>query len=288
MPNRSKSTVDAPLEPGATPDVAAPEGDVAQDAPPATASEMNGQENGSAQQAHDQHRGEPAHPGVPLAPPGIVPESDVRVHTPAAAAPQPEHGHVNEGLGELPWAYGDARLVGLVRDPITLFVYWDFSQQQIEQAFVGLGRARAVLKLWNARNGSGELVRETEVHLEARGWYVRELPSGVEVRPELWAVGERGARLMRAARPIRLPPAAPSDQLEAFYLRLPLDQSIASGISAGRALNYGGAAPAGWERRLQPRPFSGSSIGAPFGGSPGGKLPWGPTHVVPDLDGDDK
>jgi len=229
------------------------------------------------------------HPGVPLAPPGIVPESDVRVHAPAAAKPPPEHGHVNEGLGELPWAYGDMRLVSLVRDPTTLFVYWDFSQHQIEQAFVGLGPARAVLKLWNARNGSGELVREAEVHLEARGWYLRELPPGTEIRSELWAVGERGSRLMRAGRPTRLPPVSPSEQLEAFYLKLTLGQSIAGGIPAGRPLNYGGAAPAGWERRLQPRPFSGSSIGRPlpFGFSPGGRLPWSMTHLVPDLEGDE-
>src|SRR5438045_7791 len=83
------------------------------------------------------------------------------------------------------------------RDAPTRFVDWDVSAQQIEQAFAGLGPARAVLKLWNARNGSGELVRETDVSLEARGWYVRDLPAGVEVRPELWAIGARGARLMR-------------------------------------------------------------------------------------------
>src|SRR5438067_1739667 len=158
------------------------------------------------------------------------------------------------------------------------------------QRKAGTDTARTIAE--PARNGqekgSGELVGESEVHLDSRGWYVRELPAGVEVRPELWAVGERGARLMRAARPIRLPPAIPSDQLEAFYLRVALDQSIASGISAGRALNYGGAAPAGWERRVQPRPFSGSSVGGPFGSSPGGKLPWSATHVVPDLDGDDQ
>src|SRR5205823_1208732 len=107
---------------------------------------------------HDQHHDEPRHPGVPLSPPGIVPESDVRVHSPASAAPQPSHGHVNEGLGELPWGYGDGRLVALVRDPATLFVYWDFSPQQVEQAFAGLGAARAVLKLLDART---ELVRAT-------------------------------------------------------------------------------------------------------------------------------
>jgi hypothetical protein len=278
MPNIPKSSTGPPLDPSATPDVPGPMPATPKSAvvPP-----RNGQEPDRAQ---EHHQG-PVHPGVPLAPPGIVPESDVRVHTPAAAVPLPEHGHVNEGLGELPWAYGDARVVGLVRDPTTLFVYWDFSQQQIDQAFAGLGPARAVLKLWNARNGSAELVRESEVHMEARGWYVRELPPGTEIRAELWAVGERGARLMRAGRPARLPPGQPSDQLETFYLRLTLDQSIAGGISTGRPLNYGGSAPAGWERRLQPRSFSGSSFGGPFGSSPGGKLPWSMTHVVPDIEG---
>jgi hypothetical protein len=280
MPNSPKSNPGAPLVPSATPDVPGPMPATKRSAvvPPA------GQQNGHP---IDQHPGEPSHPGVALAPPGIVPESDVRVHTPAAAAPQPAHGHVNESLGDLPWSYGDARLVGMVRDPQTLYVYWDFSQQQIEAAFAGLGAARAVLKLWNARNGAGELVREVEVQLEARGWYLRELPAGIEVRAELWAVGERGARMMRAGRPIKLPPAAPSDQLETFYLRIPLDQSIVGGIATGRPLNYGGAAPAGWERRLQPRSFNGSSIGGPFGSSPGGKLPWSMTHLLPDLEGDE-
>jgi hypothetical protein len=232
----------------------------------------------------DQARAAPQHPGVPLAPPGIVPESDVRVHSPAAAAPQPAHGQVEE-LGELPWGYGDGRLVGLVRDPNTLYLYWDFSQHQIDQAFAGLGASRAVLRLWNARSGTADLVREVEVHLEARGWYVRDLPGGAELRAEMWAVGERGARLLRSARPVRLPPAWPSDQLESFYLRIPLDQPLPrEGLSAGRTLSYGGAAPAGWERRLQPRSFSGSSFGGPFGSSPAGKVPWSATHLLPDLD----
>src|SRR2546423_13469958 len=243
MPKRSKSSAGAPVEPSATPDVQAPASD---DAAAVESARREATKTGpKMRDGGDQHRGEPAHPGVPLAPPGIAPESDVRVHTPAAARPVPAHGLVNEGLGELPWAYGDARLVGLVRDPNTLFIYWDFSPQQIEQAFAGLGRARAMIKLWNARNGGGDLVRETEVHLDARGWYLRELPPGLELRAELWAVGERGARLMRAARPARLPPAAPSDQLEAFYLRLALDQPITGGIPVGRPLNYGGSGSAG-------------------------------------------
>jgi hypothetical protein len=173
----------------------------------------------------------------------------------------------------------------MVRDPTTLYVYWDFSQQQIDQTFAGLGIARALLRLWNARSGAPDLVHEADVMLEARGWYVRDLPAGTELRAELWAVGERGARMLRAARPVRLPPEAPSDQLEAFYMRLPLDQPLPrEGASAVRPLSSGGSAPAGWERRVQPRAFTGSSYGGAYGSSPGARLPWSNTRLVPDLE----
>jgi hypothetical protein len=274
MPTQSKSKDGGPVQPAKPPERL---GDSRPQQTPPNGAPPNGQ-----------HPGEPTLPGVPLAPPGIPPESDVRVHSPAAATPPKSHGIVEE-LGELPAGYGDARLVALVRDPTTLYVYWDFSQQQIDGAFAGLGPARAVVKIWNTRQN--ELCGEADVHLEGRGWYLRELPPGTELRIELWAVGERGARLMRAARPVRLPPALPSDVLEAFYVRLPLDQPLPrDGISAARPLNYGGAVPQGWERRAQPR-FTSSLGGAPgslanLPSSLGGRLPWSGTHLMPDL-GDD-
>jgi hypothetical protein len=205
----------------------------------------------------DKHKERPSHPGVPLAPPGIVPESDVRTHSPAAARPPPEDAF-SEDLGELPWSYGDGRLVCLVRDPATIYVYWDLSQQQIEQAFGGLGTARARLRIFNPHRG--DVVRDVEVHLEARGWYVRDLPSALELRVELWAEGEKGARLLRAARPVKLPPSQPSDVLEEFYATLPLGQALrGEPITGGRPLAWkSGSAPPGWERRMQPR-WAGSS-----------------------------
>jgi hypothetical protein len=214
------------------------------------------------------HHEMPAHPGVPLAPPGIVPESDVRTHSPAAAVPPKEHGYVEE-LGELPLNYGDGRLMALIRDPQTIYVYWDLSQQQIEQAFGGLGTARASLKLWNVRGN--ELLREIEVHLESRGWYVRELPSALELRVELWALGDRGARMLRAARPIKLPPAQPSDVLDEVYATLPLGSAIRGDpVAGGRPLAWkSGAAPPGWERRMQPRYSTTSRTG--------GQAPWSGT-----------
>ncbi len=234
MPNSPKSTDGAPLAPSAAPEP-------------------------SATTAGDQH-----HPGA-----GIAPESDVRVHSPSSAAPLPSHGRMQEDLGDLPANYGDARLVGMVRDPTTLFFYWDFSPSQLEQAFTALGEAHARLKLWSSRAGAGELVREVEVHLDARGWYVRDLPPGADLRAELWAVGEKGARMLRAARRVKLPPAAPSDQIESFFLNLGLDESLREGVRGGRA--RGADAASTWDRRLQPR--AGSSEGAPFGSGAPGKLP---------------
>jgi hypothetical protein len=223
----------------------------------------------------------PTHPGVPLSPPGIVPESDVRTHTPAAAAPPPARFSFEEELGDLPWGYGDGRLICMVRDPGTLFVYWDLSQQQIEQAFGGLGSAQARLKLWALR---GELVREVPVQLEARSWYLRDLTPGAEFRLELWAAGEGGARLMRSGRAVRLPPALPSSVLQEFYAVVPLGMRLPRDgqIPGGRPLDWkAGAAPPDWERRAAardgsarapvPLPWSGSSGGGTEGDGAGGK-----------------
>jgi len=248
--------------------------------PPAEAEEGEKPTNGNL------HKERPTHPGVPLAPPGIAPESDVRTHSPSAAVP-PRDDAVVEELGELPWSYGDGRLVCLVRDPSTVYVYWDLSQQQIEQAFGGLGSARASLRIFNAARG--DMIRSVEVHLEARGWYVRELPSAMELRVELWAEGEKGARLLRAARPVRLPPAQPSDILEEFYATLPLGHALRGDpITGGRPLAWkSGGAPPGWERRMQPRwQFTSSRSGA--GGQKTG-LPWsGTVQRGPGSDDDDE
>jgi hypothetical protein len=208
---------------------------------------------------------QPSHPGAALSPEGIAPESDVRTHSPGAAAPTRETGAGGE-LGELPKGYGDGRLVCLVRDPSCAYIYWDLSQQQIEQAFGGLGAARAALKLWSTKKG--ELVREVEVHLEARGWYVRDLVPGSELRVELWALGEHGARLLRAARPLRLPPAVPSDDLNMEYLEVPAWQQLAA------------AGLKGHEKRAHaPSASSLAAVSEPLAPPHEGALPWSGTHA---------
>ena len=183
--------------------------------------------------------GRPALPGVSLSPPEVIAESDVRTHSPAAAQPTHHLGIWAEELGELPWSYGDGRLVALLRDPRTVYVYWDLSDQQVEQAFANLGPARAALKLWSSAQ-DGEFLREVDVHLDARGWYVRDLPPGVELRVELWALGERGSRMIRAARPVRLPQAETSTVWDEIYVTLPLGRRLGRGesLTSGQPLQW--------------------------------------------------
>ena len=238
-----------------------------------TAEQRRGAESTGGDLAAPQPDAAPSHPGVQLSPPGVISESDVRTHSPGAAHPQQRLGIWAEELGELPWSYGDGRMVTLLRDPRTIYVYWDLSQGQVDQAFAGLGEARAELRLWSSGQGA-ELLREIEVQLEARGWYVRELPPGLDLKVELWAIGERGARMIRAARPVRLPPAEPSNVWDEIYVTLPLGRRLGRGesLTGGQALQWRAGQSAPEVPPRTPQRFLGSSerpSGAAVGGEPG-------------------
>lgn len=179
---------------------------------------------------HDAPPGLLTSSGAGLAPPGTPAESDFRSRSPRAAdLPSTEPYNPEEppgwyeGLGALPLGYGDDHLVCMPRDPTTAFVYWDLSQHLVARSFEGLSRARAVLKLIHL---SGETLREAEIDLSMRSFYLRELPPGAWFRVELWATGAGGARLLRSARPVFLPPAEASDLLDEQYLHIWFDAPL--------------------------------------------------------------
>jgi hypothetical protein len=134
---------------------------------------------------------------------------------------QPLH---DEGLGELPWTYGDDLLVALPRDPRTLFVYWDQARSTLDAAFAAAPGAKVQLWVF-ARSDRWVRVRVVDVALEARGWYVHDLEPGLPYRAELHVIGPDGRDRLLPGPSIgtTLPPQGPSPLIDDRFATLPWD-----------------------------------------------------------------
>jgi len=132
----------------------------------------------------------------------------------------------DEGLGELPWGYGDDVLLALPRDPHTLFLYWDHARETVAQAFAGLEGGRAQLWLF-VRNAEGayDRLRALDFALESRSFYVHDLEPGRVYRVEIHVV-DRGGRerlLPNPSNEVQLPPLGPSPFVDDRFARIPWD-----------------------------------------------------------------
>jgi hypothetical protein len=128
----------------------------------------------------------------------------------------------DEGLGELPWTYGNDLLVALPRDPRTLFVYWDHARATLDAAFVNLPGAKVQLWVF-ARGAAWDRVRVIEVALEARGWYIHDLEPGRAYRAELHVIGANGQDRLLPGHSVStaLPPHGASPDTDDRYATLP-------------------------------------------------------------------
>lgn len=143
----------------------------------------------------------------------------------------------DEGLGDLPWSYGDDVFVALPRDPHTLYVFWDQSGETLDGGFVGLDHPRAQLWLF-ARSGAGwERLRVVELDLESRGYYLHDLDPGRVYRAELHAVDRLGRErlLGRSSNEIGLPTLGPSPEIDDRFIRIPWDVPLGRLLGPGHA-----------------------------------------------------
>lgn len=131
---------------------------------------------------------------------------------------------------DLPWAYDDDRVVLLVRDPRTLYVYWDFHPDTIRRALEGLREPRTVLRLVQLGGSEPKLLREMEIHLDSRSWYLYDCEPNRDYRVHIVALASEGAEVMvgRASNVASLPPSAPSEWIEDRFASLPLDVPLRS------------------------------------------------------------
>lgn len=193
----------------------------------------------------------------------------------------------DEGLGDLPWSYGEDVFVGLPRDPRTLFFYWDHSEETRNRGFEWLDRPRAQLRVLALRgDGEWETVRVAEFALEARGYYVHELEPGRTYRGVIVAVSTDGRERMvgEPSNEVALPSSGPSPVVDDRFATIPWDLPLDGWLRDARAggafpeeirsmlarLSKGSkpAAPA-WDVRSEPVPVRPSSPTRAWGG--GGK-----------------
>jgi hypothetical protein len=137
----------------------------------------------------------------------------------------------DEGLGELPWSYGEDVFVGLPRDPRTLFFYWDHSRGTVAKAFEWLDRPRAQLRVFGLRpDGEWELVRTAEFALESRGFYVHDLEPGRSYRGEIHAISRDGRERVvgEPSNEVALPSSGPSPVVDDRFALIPWDLPLDS------------------------------------------------------------
>jgi len=141
----------------------------------------------------------------------------------AARAPVPGPAVEAEPLA-LPREVGTEAPLLLVRDPTTLFVFWDFRRELERGAALGLREPRLLLRLYRGE----DLDRSLELPLSSRSVYVTGLQAGHEYTAEVLLLGRDGwtrpVGSRSAAR--RLPPGRVSSRLEVRTLRLPWSEPL--------------------------------------------------------------
>jgi len=121
---------------------------------------------------------------------GDAPLPDPAVHkyeSTREETPEPPTAPAFEDLGELPQSYGDDTLFLIARDPHWLFAYWDvdwlaWKPKAAHGAFF--------LKVFVSGEPAAELT--TEIHPEARNWYLPVKQAGAAYHAELGCFGADG------------------------------------------------------------------------------------------------
>jgi hypothetical protein len=222
-PRSSREAVTEPTPVFMAPMMAASESSGA-GAPPSGGSGPSGPSGPSQPEAPpppEQHAAEPLVEGFFVA--RVMGEGEARSHhlqgdPPRESEPldRPER---EGGMGELPPVYEDDTTLLLPRDPYTLFASWDLSAATRNRVMQGMDSPRAVLKVFD---GEG-LMREVDVALESRSYYIHDMPPGRPYRVELHFVGSdgRSRRIGPSSNRILLPSVGPSQDTSIRFLRVP-------------------------------------------------------------------
>lgn len=155
-------------------------------------------------------------------------------------------------IPDLPWAYEDDRLVLLVRDPRTLFAYWDFNPDTVRKSREAVPEGRPYLRLLMLGGSETRVVKEFEIDFDSRSYYLYELEANRDYRVEILLRNAAGAERLvgRSSNVATLPSNKPSSWVEDRFATMSPDVRLPVA-----ALFKGGRPSVDLERRLHARAY---------------------------------
>lgn len=153
-------------------------------------------------------------------------------------------------IADLPWAYDDDRLVLLVRDPRTLYAYWDFHPKTVDAARSGWPQSWAKLRLLGLGRAEPQVLRELDVDLAWKSYYLYDLEPNRDYRVELVMRGPAGEERLvgHSSNVASLPPSQPSAWVDDRFVRVGLETPLPLVGPSGERDHEG-------ERRLHQRAY---------------------------------
>ncbi len=121
----------------------------------------------------------------------------------------PTASNVDDAVSDAPATTGDStdRLVLMVRDPTSAFVYWDISLARTQEAFTSLGGGKAFLRLIELP--TEHLLAEQEVAAERGSASIRLPEADRSYAAELVVTHHYTKVVLARSNPIQSPPTTP-------------------------------------------------------------------------------
>lgn len=131
---------------------------------------------------------------------------------------------MNNTNSNIPHHYGDTKIVLMVRDPWTMFSYWEISpafEENIKGIIAerGLTPLKSVLRIYEANSKEENVSHEFELKDWADSWYIHLDTAGKEWVADIGIMCTDG-EFFRLARSnsVKTPPHAVSDVLDAEWM----------------------------------------------------------------------
>lgn len=156
-------------------------------------------------------------------------------------------GALTESHGtELPFSYNKTKLALMIRDPYSIFCYWDFSSETWNwtQSILSSG-CRTVLRVLEVTgvdypNAKALSFYDIDVSLDARNWYVHVNKPDSEWIFELGMIDSNGEfHLIVRSNRVRTPRDMPSDVVDSEWMTLDFDELYALSGGFGYGLSSG-------------------------------------------------